>query len=83
MFALLGAFLTTGFHYWIKLPQGLNSFECAKRLMARDIMVAGAHEYSVNGNDGYIRIALSTEKDPELLMKALITIKKFLLSVSR
>jgi DNA-binding transcriptional MocR family regulator len=69
----------TGFHYWIKLPQNINSKECTNQLMARKIMVTGAHEYSVNGNNGYIRIALSAEKDLDQLKKALTTIRELLL----
>lgn len=72
----------TAFHYWIKLPKGLSSIDCSKQLMAKQIMVAGAHEYSVCGNDGYIRIALSSEKDLAVLKKAVLAIKELLLSES-
>ena len=79
LFRLAHRSFPTGFHYWIKLPQNINSKECTNQLMARKIMVTGAHEYSVNGNNGYIRIALSAEKDLDQLKKALTTIRELLL----
>jgi DNA-binding transcriptional MocR family regulator len=69
----------TSYHVWIHLSTGHNSLNVVEKLAEKQIAVTGSHECSATDDTGFIRIALSVEKDMTLLQNALHEIRQLLL----
>ena len=69
----------TSFHVWIKLPESINSKSLADEFKNQNILITGSQEYSPTGDTGFIRVALSGEKDRNVLQSALREISYLLL----
>ena len=70
----------TSYHIWISLLQPFNSKDFSEQLRKKNILVTGSHECSANGNTGFIRLALSAEKDATVLQDAMRQITQLLTS---
>ncbi len=70
----------TSFHIWITLPNNHCSQKIAMQLKDKNILVNGSHEYAVGKHEGYIRIAMSAERDMDVLKNAFLTVRDLLLS---
>ncbi len=69
----------TAFHIWISLPGSHHSKQLVGELLKQQILITGSHECSAENDTGFIRIALSSEKNMTVLQSAVKKITALLL----